>query len=336
MPQLSTLVARIRREGLPPESLEAYAFGAVCLAAATGLRFALHWIDGNAISFVSYFPAIVLTTLVSGFGPGMFVAIASMIVRWWISAPQIGADWDNAAFYLLCSASTVWIVHSYRITSGRLHESEGHIRLLMGELQHRRRNTLAVVQAIVTKTLQGNIADAKKINDRISAWLSADRFLTSYEAASADIRDVVKAALAPFDGQNVSLCGPPFMLAPDLVGALALIFHELATNAAKYGALSQPSASLSIFWSATDACVQIEWLERGVGSVAAPTRAGFGTFIFSRLLDKFGGRISTDFRTDGLKCEICFDSPEQEAKPSRGSVAARPRNQRSNSKRMAA
>ena len=117
MPQLSKLVTRMWRDGLPPKSLEAYAFAAICVAAATALQFALNWIDGNAVSFVSYFPAIVLTTLVSGLGPGIFVAIASMIVRWWISAPQTSADWDNAAFYLLCSASTVWMIHSYRITA---------------------------------------------------------------------------------------------------------------------------------------------------------------------------------------------------------------------------
>ena len=128
----------------------------------------------------------------------------------------------------------------------------------MGELQHRRRNTLAVVQAIVTKTLQANTAEAKHVNDRITAWLAADQFLTACGTANADMRDVLTTALALYSDHNVSLHGPPIMLAPDLVGALALIFHELATNAVKYGSLSDPSATLSTSWLVNDARVQIE------------------------------------------------------------------------------
>ena len=287
--------------------MEAYAFAAICLAAATLVRYSLDWIDGDVLPFVSYFPAIVLATIVGGLGPGIFVTIAATIVRWWAGLPTSGAQVIDAVFYLLCCATTVWMVHSYRGMLCCLREKERLIDLLMKELEHRRRNTLTVVQAIVTKTLQTSPADATKINARICAWLSADQFLTSYDVATADIKDVINSALQPFDCQSMIVQGPSIALAPDLVRALALIFHELTTNAVKYGALSGPRASLCVSWFMVGQGVRIRWIETGVPLVAMPTRSGFGTFIFSCLLDKFGGHVSTEFRPDGLICEICFD-----------------------------
>ena len=314
MRRITQRIARISREGLPANSLEAYVFAAICLATATVVRYGLDWIEGDVLPFVSYFPAIVLTSLISGFGPGMFVAIASTIVRLWTSVPATGADWVNAIFYLLCCASTVWMVHSYRGTLYRLQDSERQIRTLMNELQHRRRNTLAVVQAIISKTLQANSAEAKKINARIGAWLAADQFLTGSDTQSADIKDVLSTALRPYDCQNIALLGPSIALPPDLVRALALVFHELATNAVKYGALSTPAASLSISWRKVGDAVQIAWVEKGVLLAETPTRTGFGTFIFSCLLSKYGGTVATEFRPDGVKCAICFDLPTRKSR----------------------
>src|SRR5262245_14282742 len=114
MPQTTNRIARIWREGLAPESLQAYAFAAAGLGAATLVRYALDWINGDVLPFVSYFPAIVLTTLVADLGPGLFVAVASTVVRWWTSVPAGGTDWVNVGFYLVCCVLTVWIVHFYR------------------------------------------------------------------------------------------------------------------------------------------------------------------------------------------------------------------------------
>ena len=300
-------IVRLWREGLPPESLEGYAFAAICLAAATLLRYSLDWIDGDVLPFVSYFPAIVLATIVGGLGPGIFVTTAATIVRWWAGLPASGAQVIDAVFYLLCCATTVWMVHSYRGMLCCLREKERQIELLMNELQHRRRNTLTVVQAIVQKTLQTHPADAQKINARICAWLAADQFLTGSDVATADIKDVINSALQPYDFRNIVVQGPPIALAPDLVRALALIVHELTTNAVKYGALLRPQATLFVSWIMVGQAVRISWIETGVPLDATPRRSGFGTFIFSCLLEKFGGHVSSKFRHDGLACEICFD-----------------------------
>ena len=127
------------------------------------------------------------------------------------------------------------MVHNYRTMLCRLREKERLIDLLMKELQHRRRNTLTVVQAIVKNTLQANPADAKKINARIWAWLSADQFLTSHDVATTDIKDLITSALQPYNCQSIVVQGPSIALAPDLVRAIALIVHELTTNAVQYG-----------------------------------------------------------------------------------------------------
>ena len=127
--------------------------------------------------------------------------------------------------------------------------------------------------------------------------------------------DVLSTALRPYDCQNIALLGPSIALPPDLVRALALVFHELATNAVKYGALSTPAASLSISWSKVGDAVQIAWVEKGVLLAETPTRTGFGTFIFSCLLSKYGGTVATEFRPDGVKCAVCFDLPARKSRP---------------------
>ena len=227
------------------------------------MRYSLDWIEGDVLPFSSrIFLQLFSPTLVGGLGPGMFVTVAATIVRSWAAFPATGAQIADAVFYLLCCASTVWMVHNYRSMLCRLREKERLIDLLMKELHHRRRNTLTVVQTIVEKTLQASPADAKKINARICAWLSADQFLTSHDVATSDIKDVITSALQPYNCQSIVVQGPSITLAPDLVRALALIFHELTTNAVKYGALSDPRASLCVSWSVVGQGVGIRSIER--------------------------------------------------------------------------
>jgi two-component sensor histidine kinase len=95
---------------------------------------------------------------------------------------------------------------------------------------------------------------------------------------------------------------------------LALLIHELATNAAKYGALSRSTGKLSIRWSLADARLNIEWRESGGPAVVAPTHRGFGTRLLSRALEQFGGDVDANFATTGLVCKLSLVL--QESSPS--------------------
>jgi two-component sensor histidine kinase len=317
--RLTKLLDRHWRNGLPAPW--GYLFAVACIGIAILIRSSLDWIEGDVPTFAANFPAIILATLLGGFGPGLVAAILSTLVRGSMLAGHahglvhLGATHVvDLTFYFGCCALAVWLVHNYRIMLFQLRRQEQHIKLLMRELQHRRQNTFAVVQAIVARTLSHDRDAAKRINDRINALLSADRYLMNAEGQSASFETVLRTALTPYgdarESTKMSLRGDPIALAPELARRLALVFHELATNAAKYGALAHPLGHLTVEWSATDQRATCKWTEQGLALLSAPTRKGFGTLILSHLLDDFGGRITSDFRPEGLACEISFDLDE--------------------------
>ena len=281
-------------------------FAIPCIGIAILIRSSLDWIEGDVPTFAANFPAIVLAMLLGGFGPGLVAAILSTLVRALILAGHahglvhLGATHVvDLVFYFGCCALAVWLVHNYRVMLFQLRRQEPHIKLLMRELQHRRQNTFAVVQAIVARTLSHDRDAAKHINDRISALLSADRYLMN-AGQSASFETVLRNALAPYGDAREPL-------APELARRLALVFHELATNAAKYGAVASPQGRLTVEWSTTGQRATCTWTERGLPLSGAPTRKGFGTLILSHMLHDFNGSVTSDFRLEGLACEITFD-----------------------------
>jgi len=98
--------------------------------------------------------------------------------------------------------------------------------------------------------------------------------------------------------------GPPLSLGEQAVNHLALIFHELATNASKYGALSHEGGSINVSWSLEGAHVRMEWTESGACEVAAPETTGFGTRLVGTTIERIGGKIERDWRSDGLSVRI--------------------------------
>jgi PAS domain S-box-containing protein len=179
---------------------------------------------------------------------------------------------------------------------------------MMSEAAHRIKNTLSIVQAIVSQSLKtaGTLQDAKDvISKRVTALAKAQDILTSAESAMADISDVVASALAPHDagyGRFV-FSGPSRTLASRQALGLSLALHELATNAAKYGALSGDQGQVEIIWSvADDGEFHFDWTETGGPIVVAPTRTGFGSQLIRRMVAPyFGGHAEVDYRPEGVK-----------------------------------
>jgi two-component sensor histidine kinase len=302
------------REGFPPRSPAAYLFAVVCVATASLLRYALNWVDDDHLPFATYYPAILVVTLLGGAGPGGFAATLSVTMMWLGSVPNFGWPARNQAIYLIvhaaASALTVWLAEGYRRMVRRLRDEEEQRAFLMRELQHRGRNIAAVVRAIVSMTLRDSKEDAVKINKAIEAVLTADELLTRSSDHTADLKDILAAELKPYDATRIAANGESIMLIPSLSRAIALVLHELATNAAKYGALSNLEGRLSVSWVAGAGRIQIRWVEEGGPTVAPPVRHGFGSYLFERLLNGFHGSVETEFRPGGLVCEIYFVSPK--------------------------
>jgi PAS domain S-box-containing protein len=190
--------------------------------------------------------------------------------------------------------------------------SEERQQLLMGELSHRVKNTLATVQAIAKQTLRGT-ADPRDFTDRflqrLQALARAHDLLTRSNWEGADIRVIVREQLQlPAQEGRISVAGPPAFLDAQSSLALALVLHELATNARKYGALSVPEGHLFIQWDLgteqSDARLQLLWEERGGPPVRAPERHGFGMTLVSLSLRGVGGSTALHFDEEGVRCRL--------------------------------
>jgi len=200
--------------------------------------------------------------------------------------------------------------------------AEAHQKLLIDELNHRVKNTLAIVQGIAQQTFKAG-ADPLRARDafegRLTALSDAHNLLTREHWGAVSMARIIGDAVAPHGaGEGFELEGPDLPLAPKTAISLALAIHELATNAVKHGALSQPEGRVSIRWSLSEAAagprLMLTWTERGGPPVSTPSRRGFGTRMIERgLAAELGGSVKIDFAPGGLVCTVDAPLPASDA-----------------------
>jgi PAS domain S-box-containing protein len=188
--------------------------------------------------------------------------------------------------------------------------------LQLTEMGHRMKNVLATVQAVAAQTLRhaGVPGSAQEtLVRRLMALADSHDLLTRGGWESAPLADVVQRALAAYaESGRVTAEGPPVRLSADAVETIHLAFHELATNAAKYGALSAAGGRVEVSWTLRRTIkgtrlVEIDWREHGGPPVVPPTRQGFGSRLLERgLAQKVQGTVKLEFRPEGLACHICL------------------------------
>ena len=194
-------------------------------------------------------------------------------------------------------------------------QGEERQKLLMAELDHRVKNTLAAIQSMVTQSAAAghSIADfISALQGRIASMGRAHSLLTQSRWEGASLRRVVADELRPFEAPNGShavIDGNDMLLKPKAATAISMVVHELTTNSAKYGALSRAEGRVSVRWriagEADAAVLRLEWAESGGPPVAPPERRGFGTMLIERTLAyEFGGAADLDFAPEGLRCRI--------------------------------
>lgn len=190
-------------------------------------------------------------------------------------------------------------------------ETEERLRLLMGEVDHRANNLLSVVQSAVTLSRASDDGQLKEIIlGRIGALAHAHKLLAASQWAGADLRRLIEIETDPYklgDEGKVELDGTAVPVSPAAAQGLALALHELATNAAKYGALSTPDGRVHVRWRAQDGRMNLRWTEIGGPRVQPPTRQGFGTTVIQRALQgSIGGTSRIEWRAEGLVCVLEF------------------------------
>ena len=190
--------------------------------------------------------------------------------------------------------------------------------LLVEELNHRVKNTLAILQSIAAQTFRSaSRPEREKFEGRLRALAEAHNLLSIEKWQGSDLQDVIARVLQPYLLNNparLRLFGPKVPLAPRLAVVLSMILHEIATNAAKYGALSNDSGTVTLDWEIIEEDgrrkLRLIWTEAGGPPVTAPVQRGFGSRLIERSArDQLGGEATVDFQPRGVVCTvtICLD-----------------------------
>jgi two-component sensor histidine kinase len=298
-----------------PATFRAASFAIVAVSLATFVRlWAAVVIGPGIVPFAIYFPAILISALAAGLTGGLVALVYGSLLAWVLFVPETFdlsfrdvAQMANIVLFVASSALLIWMAEICRSAVRSLRQEQAQRMLLTSELRHRMRNSLAVVQAIVSQSLKHDPGEALKISGRISALIAGTDQLAEAPSGGADVRRVVEQALAPYGPSRMTIEGGDVLLPPDQAQVLALVVHELATNAAKYGALATPDGRLHVTWSVGDHLTMV-WSERGGPGLAPPRTTGFGTSFVGRILDRIGGTIDRQFGEAGLVCTITLPS----------------------------
>lgn len=222
-------------------------------------------------------------------------------VRWCIGVAA--ASFDEKKSLARVSGVTVDVTERKRAEERQI--------LLTREVDHRARNVVAVIQAIVRLTSAETIRDyVAALNGRIGALSTAHKLLADSRWEGAKLRRLVEEEMAPYGGGGgrIDAAGPDAMLPPALAQTIALALHELATNAVKYGALSTDSGKIRIRWATASGRLKLTWAESGGPPIREPERGGYGMRVVKGSIENHGGgKVRFDWLPEGLLCSMSLD-----------------------------
>ena len=296
-----------------PSPLFSTGFAVCCLALATIARWGLAQIRPD-VFFTPYFPAVFFATAFGGFRAGIATAIAGGALGVGVNFSDNVADSARMALLLIfwaVAGLTIWGVEHYRTIvaqqrqiSKRLIQEEEYRKLLVDELQHRLKNKTSTIHAVLHQVLQDQPQVWDSIDHRIRALSATDDLIARVDGSGCDIKDLLRSELGPYGHVRFNLNGDPLFLPAKLAVSLALIFHELATNAGKYGAFSSARGLLQVSWSVSDDRLNISWDETEGPAVEKIGEPGFGTKLLQSALRPFDGKSEISFLRTGVHCAM--------------------------------
>src|SRR5882724_6519739 len=288
-------------------------FAILCLALATVGRWGLAVIRPD-VFFTPYFPAVVFATVFGGIRIGVLTAIAAGALGVIVNFGDATADPARvvllAIFWAVCAVA-IWGVEHYRsiaaqqrAISKRLIQEEEYRKLLVDELQHRLKNQLSTVHAVLHQVLHDQPQVWASIDHRIRALSATDDLIARVDGSGCDIKDLLLSELGPYGHVRFTLNGNPLFLPAKLAVSLALMFHELATNAGKYGAFSSARGLLQVSWTLSEDRLNLTWDETEGPTIDSVGEAGFGTKLLKAALSPFDGKTEIAFLKSGVHCTM--------------------------------
>jgi len=288
----------------------------VCVAVPTLVRMALDPLLGSTLWFPTYYPAALIGTLFLGWRAGLLLILLSAIAANYFFVPPRydfplhERDVAGTLVFLMADAVIVLAASFLRTALVRLQAANEREKILNTELQHRMKNTLAVVQGLVAQTAKRGAHDPKEfqriLQGRLEALGNAHDLLSTGHWETCELAELADRALAPFrDHGRITVRGPPCTLRGECCVPLVLALHELATNAVKYGALSVEHGRATLTWCVVkdaEDTILVRWQEQDGPVVTEPKRRGLGTRLLTRQpgLDE----VAMHFKPEGVLCEI--------------------------------
>jgi two-component sensor histidine kinase len=316
MVRMKRLIDEFRRgwQGIAqPSPVLGIGFAALCLVLSTLARWGLAQIRPD-VFFTPYIPAVFFATAVGGLRIGILTAVVGGALGVFVNFSNSTADLARIAlltiFWIVCGLTT-WGIEHYRaiadrqrLISKRLIQEEEYRRLIVAELQHRLKNQLSVIHAVMHQVLDKEPRIWSSIDHRLRALSATDDLIARVDGSGCDIRDLLLSELGPYGHVRFNLNGEPLFLPAKLAVSLALIFHELATNAAKYGAFSSARGLLQVSWTLSDDRLNVTWDETEGPPVEQVGAAGFGTKLLKSALTPFDGKTEIAYLKTGVHCTM--------------------------------
>lgn len=286
----------------------------------TVLRLAAHPLIGADISFTAFFPVVILAALAGGAAGGLAtIGAGSIVALAFSSGPESGLQPDalpRLSVWLISSLAVAAVAlglrHAMMALSAhkaQLQAAADRLQLVVGELEHRGKNALAMVEALSRDTARqaDSVEDYQRaLSSQIHALAASYAFLIKRRPEPVLLGSLVDEVLNVFRAQIDIEGGPPVWVSPDDAVIMALALHELSTNAAKYGALSTPQGQVIIGWSLDgEARLKLVWAERFGPRPSRASPRGFGSRLIKRAFEQLPrGSITMNFQPPGLVCTL--------------------------------
>jgi two-component sensor histidine kinase len=313
-----------------------WVFALTLFAVAFTLRLELDSTLPAGFPYLTFFPAVIVATLVSGLWPGVVSAVLGGLASWYFFiAPTYSFGLTPGAllalaFYTFIVTVDILIIHTITIVTRSLRaqrqeladlaaskvqenqqllEQDAFQRQVSAELAHRLKNQLALVQAIInqtTRTANDPATLGATLRGRIGVLAEAHDLLVHGGTGMTSVEDIVRKAISIYDTRRFTIGGPEVQIADRPAVSLALMLHELGTNAAKYGALSGPAGQVDIRWDVSGGPERqfvLSWTERDGPAVVKPEKKGAGSRLIVSGVGS-GSDVRHEFDEDGVLCRL--------------------------------
>jgi two-component sensor histidine kinase len=295
------------RNGRPRD----YVFGLLVFAGALVARVALDQVVPDRLPFITFFPAVFLAAYYFGLGPGFLVLVLSAVAGTiWVDPTghsMVVLYATSAVLFLVVASIILVLTAKLRSSLARVKQQDEQLALINRELKHRIKNLFSITNSVCLQTIKagGTVKEmSDSVSGRILAIASAQDLLSATATSGADLAELVAAlvgTLAP-KPSKLQVEGAPTILPAQITTPMALILHELATNALKYGAWSQDHGYLTIKWRVESEILYFRWREHDGPTIAPAMREGLGSSLIRQSLP--GATVRHELRADGLECEI--------------------------------